>query len=331
MPSKPRRKTKRGVAAAPTLSSLSEGVVLTVVPSPVFKRPSYICSVSPPNIRHSRQDDDTPSTGMPGSFDAIQAATIASIFGHAPWRLGGGRLPTRAVPTPDSAGNRLQTDAANTKSVEPPPAPIGELRRNASRDRPRTHSENDVATKPTAIEAPLPSPAGEAAMAAKPSRESAAKKHKQRRKGKRFAFGSQSRRGHRRKLKATATSSTPTISPIRKKCSDKDIAPPGELPVAVDDPRHRVGDDDDLDSSSPTPESATSVYESSELGSMAGSCRRATSPLVTFVFRTPPSTVITTPENATKSSAVTEHVRGCFNVVLPVVEKREQAVQTDIC
>ncbi|KAL1485053.1 hypothetical protein MTO96_032203 [Rhipicephalus appendiculatus] len=243
MPSKPRRKTKRGVAATPTLSSLSEGVVLTVVPSPAFKRPSYVCSVSPPNIRHSRQDDggrsddDTPSTGMPGSFDAIQAATLASIFGHAPWRLGGGRLPTRAVPSPDSPGNRLQTDAANTNTVEAPPAPTGELKTSATRDAPCTRSENDVTAKSTDVETPLPSPAGEAATAAKPSCESAAKKRKKRRKGKRFAFGSQSRRGGRRKLKATPTPSMPTISSVTKNRSDKEMIPFGDLPFAAERPK----------------------------------------------------------------------------------------------
>ncbi|XP_049528863.1 uncharacterized protein LOC125947686 [Dermacentor silvarum] len=336
------RKPKRGVAVTPTLSSLSDGIVLRVVPGPTFKRPSYVCSVSPPNIRHSRHDDggrsdeDSPSAGMPASFDAIHAATL---FGTVPRRLGGTRLPSLAVPSLDSSGNRLQTDVAKKQSAQAPPAPIGELNTNATRQSSWTHSDNDAAKTAVvaAVETHLPSPAGEAVIAAKPSSESSAKlkRRERRRKGKHIAFGSHSRRGGRHALESGAARLTPTISPAGKKLGDKEMVTLDDHPSAMDDVQRRVADEDDVHCSSPTPESVTSMEGSSEvMGSMLSASRHVASPLVTFVFRTPPSSVAATPEtleDAAKSSAVPNRARGALIVAPPVVEKREQAVQTDIC
>ncbi|KAH6928249.1 hypothetical protein HPB50_013042 [Hyalomma asiaticum] len=334
-PKRQGRKTKRGVAATPTLSSLSEGVVLRVVPGPAFKRPSYVCSVSPPNMRHSRHDDgggsdeDTPSSGAPASFDAIQAATLASIFGPVPWAFGGGRLRTLAIPALDSPENRLQSDVARTNSIDAPPDPVGERVPKASRSSPWACSEKDVVTKSAVVETPPPSPAGEATIAGTPSQERATR-HERRRKGKRIAFGSLSRRGGRRAIRASATPSMPAILPARSKCSDKDVIPLDDILSTADEPQRRVGDEDDIRDSDPG--SATSTDWSSEVtGSMPGASRRAASPLVAFVFCTPPSTATAAPEDVAKSSALIECARHAFTNAPPVVEKREQAVQTDIC
>ncbi|XP_075550574.1 uncharacterized protein LOC142584312 [Dermacentor variabilis] len=340
------RKPKRGVVVTPTMSSLNDGVALRLVPGPTFKRPSYVCSVSPPNILQStrvdgvRSDEDSPSATGPASFDAIQAATLASIFGTARWRLGGTRQPSLAVPSLGASGNRSQTDVAKTQSVEAPQAPVGELNRNASRNSSPTHSENDVAKTAVVVaaETPLPSPAGEAAIAAKPSRENA-KKHKQherRSKGRSIAFGSHWRRGGSPAFESGAAPLKPTAtSPSRKKRSDKGMVPLDDHPFAVDESQRRAVDEDDVHGSSPTPGSVTSIEASSEvMGSMISASRHVASPLVTFSFRTPPSSVAATPatlEDVAQSSEIFNRARGALIVAPPVVEKREQAVQTDMC
>ncbi|XP_065294607.2 uncharacterized protein [Dermacentor albipictus] len=340
------RKPKQAVVVTPTMSSLSDGIALRVVPGPTFKRPSYVCSVSPPNIQHSTRVDgvpsgeDSPSATAPASFDAIQAATLASIFGTAHWRFGGTRLPSLAVPSPGPSGNSSQTDIAKAQSVEAPRAPVGELNRNASRNSSPTHSENDVAKAAVgeAAETPLPSPAGEAAAAAKPSRESA-KKHKQherRSKGKSIPFGSRWRRGGRHAFESGAAPLKPTAtSPARKRRSDKGMVPLDDHPFAVDDSQRRAVDEDGVHGSSPTPGSVTSMEASSEVvGSVTSGSTHVASPLVTFSFRTPPSSAAATPatpEDVAQLSEISNRARGAFIVAPPVVEKREQAVQTDMC